>query len=440
MAVPDPLANTMTSSQAEMSKNYRTWIALGLFVLSLSVYLHNHRYRFWAAGGDTTPAELLPLALERNHSLHFDGFEGKGTWWFHRVKGHAVSAYPILPGFFNIPAYALARWQGIPLDSPHRSMLSMISASVVTSMSVPFFFLALSRIVAHRFTAICGSLLYAFGTTAFSVAARGMWQHGPSLLFLTIALWLITREDTLPIALAGLPLGFAVFNRPVNMLIVVPLAAVILWRFRRAILPFCAAAAVPAALMVWYSIYYWGSVTTFGQYPSGDLFTGRMGPGIAGLLVSPSRGLFVFTPLFLFSAVMLVVVLRHPRRDPLLTAMAASILMTLLLYSKWYSWWGGSCFGYRLLTELTPFLVILLAVGWERFFAARRLLRPLLIVAAALSLYFHLLGAFYYPSGFETVPNEINAHPERLWSWTDGEIARCSQKFVRRIEWHLNRP
>jgi hypothetical protein len=120
--------------------------------------------------------------------------------------------------------------------------------------------------------------------------------------------------------------------------------------------------------------------------------------------------------------------------------MAAGIVMTLFLYAKWYSWWGGSCFGYRLLTELVPFLVIFFAVGWERFFAAHRPLYPLLGAAALLSLYFHLLGAFFYPSGFETVPNEINAHPERLWSWRDGEIARCSARLAQRIELRLNRP
>ena len=408
----------------------RGWLALLLFALSLFVYLYNYRYRFWGAGGDTTPAELLPLAMERNHSLYFDGFEQPGAWWFHRVNGHAVSGYPIVPGFFNIPAYAIARWRGVPLDSAHRSMLSMISASVVTAASVAFFFLALSNLVQRR-TAIACTLVYAFATTAMSVAARGMWQHGPSLLFLAIALWLLTRGDPRTIALSGLPLGFAVFNRPVNVLIVAPLAMYVLWRHRRAFIPFCVAAAIPAALMAWYSIHYWGTVTTLGQYPSGDWFSGRIGPGIAGLLVSPSRGLFVFTPLFLFSFAAMIATLRHPARDPLLTAMGIGILATLLLYAKWYSWWGGTSFGYRLLTELVPLLTIFLAIGWERFFAVRRFLYPLLGIATVLSLYAHFLGAFFAPCG----PDD----QQRLWSWRNGELAQCSGKFAARTRSHLPR-
>lgn len=409
----------------------RGWIALLLFALSLFVYLYNYRYRFWAAGGDTTPAELLPLALERNRSLYFDGFEGENTWWFHRVNGHFVSGYPIVPGFFNIPAYAIARWRGVPLDAAHRSLLSMISASIVTAASVAFFFLALSRIVTKRATAIAGTLVYAFATTAFSVAARGIWQHGPSLLFLTIGLWLLTRGGRVSVALSGLALGFAVFNRPVNILLVAPLAVYVLWRHRRAFLPFCAAAAIPAALMAWYSIHYWGTLTTLGQYPSGDWFLGRFGPGLAGLLFSPSRGLFVFTPLFLFSFVTIAAVLRHPARDPLLAMMIPGIPLTILLYTQWWAWWGGTSFGYRLLTELVPFLVIFLAVGWERWFATRRFLYPLLGLAAVLSLYVHFLGAFYAPCG----PDD----QRRLWSWRNGELAHCTDKFAGRIRSHLER-
>jgi len=411
----------------------RGWIALGFFALALAVYLVHYRYRFWAAGGDTTPAELLPLALERNHSLYFDGFESPGAFWFHRVGGHTVSGYPIVPGFFNIPAYRIAQWRGVPLDSEHRSMLSMISASIVTAASVAFFFLALSHLVTRRSTAIGGTLVYAFATTAMSVAARGMWQHGPSLLFLTIALWLLARGDLLSVALSGLPLGFAVFNRPVNLLIVAPLAAYVLWRHRRAFLLFCAAAAIPAALLAWYSVHYWGTITTLGQYPAGNWFLGRFGPGIAGLLVSPSRGLFVFTPLFLISFVYACVVLRHPTREPLLTALTIGVALTLLLYAKWYSWWGGTSFGYRLLTECVPALTILLAVGWERLFARSVALRFVLASFAAWSLAIHLLGAFYYPCGSP----DVNAHPEHLWDVRGGEIDLCACKLRDRVAGHF---
>ena len=106
--------------------------------------------------------------------------------------------------------------------------------------------------------------------------------------------------------MAGLPLGFAVWNRPPNILIVLPLAIYVLVCERRSFVPFAGAAAIPAALMSWYSLHYWGTVTNLGQYSAGAWFQGRLLPGLLGIFFSPSRGLFVFTPLFLFSFVMLV--------------------------------------------------------------------------------------------------------------------------------------
>lgn len=423
-------------------RRQRALIAFAFFAGVLAVYLYNLPYRVWGAGGDTTPAEMLPLALMRNGDLVFDGLQQPDpkAWWFHDVRGHIISGYPIVPGFFNVPTYYAARWLGVPLDQFHRSELSMVTASIVTALSAAFFFLALSRLGLRRSTAIGATLVYAFATTAFSVAARGIWQHGPSLLFLTIALWMLAhRGERWWVALAGLPLGFAVWNRPPNLLIVLPLAIYVLACERRAFLPFAGAAAIPAALMSWYSLHYWGTITNLGQYSAGAWFQGRLLPGLLGIFFSPSRGLFVFTPLFVFSFAMLAVALIHWRREPLLAALAAGVVATPLLYAKWWSWWGGTCFGYRLLTECVPALVILLAFAWERWLARRAALRVLVALAAAWSLYVHLLGAYYAPCGFDTVPNDVNTHPERLWIVKDGEIARCTQKVLGRVEGRLGR-
>lgn len=419
----------------------RALIAVATFVVALAVYLHNIEYRVWGAGGDTTPAEMLPLAVFRNHDLVFDGLERPPkSWWFRDVRGHVISGYPIVPGFFNIPTYAVAKWRGVPFDAFHRAELSMLTASIVTALSAAFFFLAVSRFVTRRSTAIGATILYTFGTTAFSVAARGIWQHGPSLLFLTIAIWLLAPpETTTRVALSGLFLGFAVWNRPPNILIVLPLALYVLLRQRRAVIGFTVCAAIPAALMSWYSFHYWGTITNMGQYPAENWFLGSLGPGLAGIFFSPSRGLFVFTPPFVFSFIVIAAVARHPRRDPLLVALAAGVLLTPCLYAKWWSWWGGTCFGYRLLTECVPALAILLAVGWERMFARNVAARVALAAGAAFALYVNYLGAFYAPCGFDTVPDDVNSHPARLWSVRDGEIARCSAKMLTAVESHLHR-
>ncbi len=96
----------------------------------------------------------------------------------------------------------------------------------------------------------------------------------------------------------------------------------------------------------------------------------------------------------------------------------------------WLSWWGGASFGYRLLLEIVPVLSIGLALCWENVIAGRRWLQVVLGLTVIVSLYMHYLGAFYYPCGFNSVPQNINLQLDRLWSWTDGELARRTRSLV----------
>ena len=81
----------------------------------------------------------------------------------------------------------------------------------------------LTKICKKRITAILFSLIYAFTTSVWSITSRGIWQHGPSLLFITISLSILFSKKENLIPYSGFFLGMAVFNRPTNMLIALPL-------------------------------------------------------------------------------------------------------------------------------------------------------------------------------------------------------------------------
>lgn len=436
MSVQDDDSRPRSSASPGARRRREAIGALTVFTFSLGVYLYNADYRFWGAAGDTIPAQLLPLALERNGELVFDGLVSNKSMghWFTQRQGHVVSAYPIVPGFFNVPTYFVASRSGRTLDGPERARLSMITASLVTAASAVFFFLAVSRIVTRLSTALGATFVYSFATTAGSVAARGLWQHGPSLLFLNASLWMLTHRGSRTwIGLAGLPLGLAIWNRPVNALLVAPLVLYVLAAERRSAVVFALALAAPMAAMSWYSWRYWGSITFLGQYSPAPYFGGRFIEGLLGLLVSPSRGLFVFTPLFLLSLPVAARALRDPRAQPLMAALALGPVLQLPLFAQWFYWWGGYTFGYRLLTEWVPALTLLIAVGWETHYSRSRLARASIATAGAWSLYVNLLGAFFYPCGFNSIPNDIDQHPERLWGIRDGEIWRCADKSVNQL-------
>jgi hypothetical protein len=397
------------------------WIAL-----FLPLFIYNIGFRY-VGSGDTAPAELLPIAILDGHGFDFREFiSGDLPYWFRLERGRVVSSYPVLPGLLNVPVSAAARLGGIDLYA-RRQFLSMLTASAVTAFSVFFLYLALTHVCRSEREALFFSLAYAFGTTAWSIASRGAWQHGPSLLFLTIALWGLFRGGT-TVPLAGLALGLAVVNRPTNALIALPLAIYVLRYERRRALPFAGLALLPAFFHLWYARIYWGTFWSLAQAVPRGNFDGHFRTGLAGILVSPSRGLFVFSPIFLFAIPGAIDSLAPaPRGQTRLPRyLAAGVLLTILLYARWSIWWGGHSFGYRLLTELAPLLIVLIAAAWpslERIRGARLLFGILL----AASLYFHFLGAMIYPSGFD---NEIDTQPDRLWSVRNSELDLSTRKLL----------
>ncbi|PZR11913.1 MAG: hypothetical protein DI536_16410 [Archangium gephyra] len=88
-------------------------------------------------------------------------------------------------------------------------------ASGVVALAAVFFFLAALRRLGTVRGALMAAVVFAFGTSLFSTASRVLWQHGPALLFATIALWLSLRVSTRRgLLLLGVCLGAAWVCRP----------------------------------------------------------------------------------------------------------------------------------------------------------------------------------------------------------------------------------
>jgi len=422
-------------------------IPILLFLLSLVVF--NIKFRY-VESGDTAPNELLPISIMSEYDLDFNEFiqvpyqfthsDGSVTmfipegdelpYWFRNINGRIVSTYPIIPGILNLPIYFLASLVGVNLLE-NRYALSMLSSSIISSLSVVFMYLCLTKVCRRQHTALFFALIYAFATCVWSVACRAIWQHGPSLLFLTVSLFMLFSGINKLIPYTGFFLGMAVFNRPANIVIALLLTLYIFSHHKDEFVKYLALAAIPAVLLAWYSHTYLGSIMSLGQaHNSLNMFSGRILPGLAGLLISPSRGLFVFSPIFIFSFAYLFRMLLSKETQSIYRDLAISVISSLLSHSKWGMWWGGHSFGYRLLIELIPVLVVFGALCWERLILNHWPLRAIFLGCVLISVFVHFLGAFYYPCGFNRFPNDIDAHPERLWRVWDTEITRCTIRLL----------
>src|SRR5262249_51172736 len=90
-----------------------------------------------------------------------------------------------------------------------------------------------------------------------------------------------------------------------------------------------------------------------------SLFRRPFLPGLAGLLVSPGKGLLVFAPFFLFLSLAVRSRFTEKKARMLALCVAAAATFHLFLYAR-YNWIGGYSYGPRLMTDAMPFLILLL--------------------------------------------------------------------------------
>ncbi|MCX7015575.1 MAG: hypothetical protein NTW86_23985, partial [Candidatus Sumerlaeota bacterium] len=107
--------------------------------------------------------------------------------------------------------------------------------------------------------------------------------------------------------------------------------------------------------------------------------------GLFGFLLSPGKSLFVFSPILLLSLAGFPSFARRHRR-PALLALAFSAVF-LILYSKWFLWTGGTCWGPRFLLPLIPLLWVGALPILQRFPSLSRLSKAAVVGIAATSLW-----------------------------------------------------
>lgn len=423
----------------------RSRTALLLFLLACTVYLLPGRD---GGTGDTIPAQLLPLSVLGEGDLDFNEFvcppdaaTGRATdyapgrcltplpYYFVLVQGRVVSNYPIIAGLLNIPAHAVAGALGVD-TVVERTRLALVTAAWTSALAVAFLYLFLSMLPLARATQVGTTLVFAFGTLVWGVAGHGLWQHGPSLMCLTAALWCLARGDRRSLAWAGLALGLAVFTRPTNILLALPLAWYVWRTHRESRAAFLVPFAVPLLLMVWYSWAWLGSLTALGQGQRMRIGSNPL-EGLAGILVSPARGLFVFSPVLLLALLAVPRTWAKEQRIPLLRPLLLGTAGIIGVHALWAIWWGGHSFGYRMLSETLPGFMLLLALAWESQLRGR----PVRVATAAglllLSVWANAMGALVAPCGFDMTPVPVDLHPERLWDVADTELVRCTERVLQ---------
>jgi len=390
------------------------------------------------------------------------------------LETHYVSAFPVVAGLLSLPVYAIPILVGLPITWDNLILLSHLSASLILALSGGFFYLLVKMLLGKN--AILGDNLnrggigatwsndknalvltgvYLFGTVNFAMISQALWQHGAVQLFTILALFFLVRTMSnkiepaigsddrfgryLNLFICGLFLGLAVLSRPTagillpyfvilamffvnSQLMEVPVSFKNIVAIVKTKLVLLAGLIPALVFFVWHNAVYFGSIANQGY--SDQLGVNWLTPfpwGFLGLWLSPSKGLLVYSPIFIFSLIGVVLALKKGgwKVNFMYLVFSCIVLTHTLILGAWKHWYGGYSFGYRMASDVIPFLVLLLIPYLKSSLFNKT--KKLFYGAIILSVLVELMGLAFFDGIWHGTYDKGFWHQGWIWSIKDSE-------------------
>ena len=400
---------------------------------------------------DSNYSMLLSESILRNHSTHLNFYRfpapiredarcapppppvprAAQTYQLDRVDGNVVYCYPHGTSILSIPFVAFMGALGVSPSTPDGQYNYAGEAGtqgLLASLLMAGFIVVLFR-TALLLLGVLPSLLIAggtaFGTQVWSTASRAMWSH-TWLIFLSglAAYYMLGRETgrikrAHPIALATL-VSWMCLVRPTGA---IPALCAAIY-----VIAFWPGDFVAYSLtgLTWLAGFVCYSWCTFGKlipdyYLDSRISTNSIATALPAILISPSRGLFIFVPALIFVFYLLI---RYWTTVPYarLAILSLSIVtIQTALVAVWPVWWGGFSYGPRLLADALPWLALLAILGCAARVRVTKFSKSEVVAAVALlalSIAINGHGALSWsPDTWNTIV-DIDSQPQRVWDWS----------------------
>jgi hypothetical protein len=458
-------------------------ISLLLFVSLVGLY---HVNRTLVEEGDSIANIDLPMTLLKRGTLSFhpdshpELFKWKSTpplivteeffvrRWFHivgdksleqwRKDGHLsfngprynvveskrrnafLSTFGPIPGLTFVPLSAMLLYIDPEFENSPLLVLSAakLQASMMVATTTVLLFLMALTFLPRKF-ALLIAVAYGIGTCAWSIASQNLWQQTVNTLFLSLGCLFFLRapDKARSMAISGAALGTAMACRSTSAIFVLAVAVYLALYHRKSLIGYALGAIPIPAAIAFYNYYYFGSPISFGQELAGHtmalektnnpaLWQTPLLEGLLGLLISPSRGLLIFSPFIAVSALGIARIWRDARYRVLRPLTVAAIAI-MALQCKWFDWWGGWTYGYRPWLDVVPLLVLFMVPVLEGIWQSKAK-KTLFAGALVWSCLVQALGAFAYdkswndrevfmveiPGGVKPIIRFTEANAERL--------------------------
>lgn len=399
---------------------------------------------------DTLPAIFIPISILKEGHIFLDSYydmlvaryphpddkkqELELVPYYLRktAEGHFVSAFPIVTPLLALPVYLVPVLAGMPVNWENVTLLAGLSSSLIMSLSGGFLYLLLKRhffeednteIPLWKQKSFLLTLIYLFATINYAHISQALWQHGTVQLFTILALLALYEKRYF---FMGFSFGLMILSRPTSGIAVVILGLLVLINGRKGFASYFGKIFLgllpPILFFLWYNSTFYGTIANQGY--SSQIFTewqGRFPEGFLGLWLSPSKGILVYSPIFFFSLVGIYLSVKNWRKNIDCIAFALIVIFHTLVLGKWKHWYGGWSFGYRMASDILPFLVLLLVPYIKSSLFCRY--KKVFFCFFGISVLCQFMGLIFYDGIWHAAYDKGFVNTSWLWSIKNSELA-----------------
>lgn len=470
MSVSDGRSPGPRSRPRAGSTGLRGWLVAGsLFVVVLVIHTLSRNPQV----GDSRLSPLVAWRFFTHLDLHLESYPNAvlvpgGVQDYVSVDGHLLPFFPWPPMLLAAPADAVylllnpGSTIAEALAAGRGGLIEVTTAAVLVAVAAVLVMRAVldrNPQLSTRCALVC-ALVFAFGTSAWSVGSRALWQQTVSMVCLLVAVLALHRlqrdrlqrdrlqrdrlqRDRLQggrrwALLLGLALGAAVVVRPTNAVFVILVGVLLLWRYRSSILLVALGAIVVLGPFLLFSALQYGSVLPPYYLPSrlSDPARYSFWESLGVNLISPSRGLIFYDAVLLLAAAGLILRWRSRTFSSMDGLLAATVVGQLVVIAG-YGSTHGFTYGPRLMLDIVPFLVLLAApviafVPFPVGDGRRWSIGSVAVVAVLVwSFFVSATGGVLYASAcWNTTPVSVDVDPGRVWDWSDPQFLRPYQDLL----------
>ena len=417
---------------------------------------------------DTIPAIILPVTVIKEGTLYADTYykaiiekyphpndknyqKGLVPFYFRKVGEHYISAFPVVAGLLSVPVYLIPMLARVEITWDNLTVLSHLSASLIVALSGGFFYLLLKKLIDDK-KAMLLTAIYLFATVNFAMVSQSLWQHGAVQLFTILSLLFLFRGagKAIDVFISGLFLGLAVLSRPTAGILIPYFVLLPVYLRNRGLMDtkvsMISASAVvkptawlllgllPSAIFfIWYNVIYFVDIANQGYASQiGGNWLTLFPQGFLGLWFSPSKGILVYSSVFIFSLIGFALSLKNGIRKNLDSFLFMSIIIThTLILGAWKHWYGGYSFGYRMASDIIPFLVLLLIPYLKSpvFNKTKRLFYATLVI----SILFELVGLAFFDGIWHGTYDKGFWNQNWLWSVQNSELVFNIRRLLLKL-------